>query len=54
VKMFAANALGRMRAVEAGPAIQALVSTTNPQDEDVTRSRPRRWCGWAIRAQAVN
>src|SRR5882762_24291 len=26
VKMFAANALGRMRAVEAGPAIQALVS----------------------------
>src|SRR6267143_1767767 len=36
VKTFAANALGRMRAVEAGPAIQALVSTTNPQDEDLT------------------
>jgi len=36
VRTFAANALGRMRAVEAGPAIQALVSTTDPQDEDLT------------------
>jgi len=35
VRMFAANALGRIGAVEAAPAVQALVSTTNPQDEDL-------------------
>src|SRR5438067_840625 len=36
VRMFAANALGRMRAVEAAPAVQSLISTTNAQDDDVT------------------
>ncbi len=35
VRMFAANALGRIRAVETAPAVQALVSTSNPQDEDL-------------------
>jgi HEAT repeat protein len=38
VRMFAANALGRMRAQEAAPAVQALVSTTNAQDADLTAS----------------
>src|SRR3989440_8120777 len=36
VRQFAANALGRLRAKEAAAPIQALVSTTNAQDEDVT------------------
>ena len=35
VRMFAASALGRIRAVETAPAVQALVSTANPQDEDL-------------------
>src|SRR2546421_4699662 len=35
VRMFAANALGRMRAMQAAAAVQALVATTNAQDEDV-------------------
>src|SRR6266481_5865869 len=52
VKMFAANALGRMRAVEAGPAIQALVSTTNPQDEDVTTLAAEALVWLGDRAQA--
>src|SRR5438067_9280922 len=52
VRMFAANALGRMRAVEAGPAIQALVSTTNPQDDDVTALAAEALVWLGDRAQA--
>jgi HEAT repeat protein len=36
VRQFAANALGRLRAGEAAAPIQALVSTKDAQDEDVT------------------
>src|SRR5437868_6579862 len=36
VRQFAANALGRMRAKEAADPIQALVSTRDKQDEDLT------------------
>src|SRR6202171_7279 len=47
VRMFAANALGRLRAVEAAPALQALVSTTNAQDEEVTTAAAQAlvWLG---------
>jgi len=36
VRMFAANALGRIRAPDTAAAVQAVVSTANPQDEDLT------------------
>jgi len=36
VRQFAANALGRLRAKDAAAPIQALVSTKDAQDEDVT------------------
>jgi HEAT repeat protein len=52
VRMFAANALGRMRAADAAPAIQALVSTTNPQDEDVTALAAEALVWLGDRAQA--
>jgi HEAT repeat protein len=35
VRMFAANALGKLRAAQAAPQIQALVSTANAQDEEL-------------------
>jgi HEAT repeat protein len=52
VRQFAANALGRLRAKEAAPAIQAMVSTKDLQDEDVTTfaSEALVWIG--DRAQA--
>ncbi len=36
VRMFAASALGRLRAVEAAPEVQALVSTTDEEDEGLS------------------
>ncbi|MCA1829153.1 MAG: HEAT repeat domain-containing protein, partial [Myxococcales bacterium] len=52
VRMFAANALGRLRAKEAAAPIEALVSTKDPQDEDLTNfaSEALVWIG--DRAQA--
>jgi HEAT repeat protein len=52
VRQFAANALGRLRAKEAAPAIQAMVSTKDLQDEEVTTfaSEALVWIG--DRAQA--
>lgn len=35
VRMFAANALGRLRAKEAAGPVQALISTRDPQDADL-------------------
>lgn len=52
VRMFAADALGRMRAVEAAPAVQALVSTINAQDEDVTTLAAQALIWLGDRAQA--
>jgi len=52
VRMFAANALGRMRATQAAPAVQALVSTTNAQDEDVTTFAAEALVWIGDRAQA--
>ena len=52
VRMFAANALGRMRAAQAAPAVQALVSTTNPQDEEVTTFAAEALVWIGDRAQA--
>src|SRR5437667_176977 len=52
VRMFAANALGRMRATQAAPAVQALVSTTNAQDEDVTTFAAEALIWIGDRAQA--
>ena len=52
VRMFAANALGRMRAAQAAPAVQALVSTANAQDEEVTVSAAEALVWMGDRAQA--
>jgi HEAT repeat protein len=52
VRMFAANALGRMRAAQAAPGVQALVSTTNPQDEEVTTFAAEALVWIGDRAQA--
>src|SRR6266478_5520396 len=52
VRMFAANALGRMRAAQAAPAVQALVSTASPQDEDVTAFASEALIWMGDRAQA--
>src|SRR5207244_2673207 len=52
VRMFAANALGRLRAKEAAAPIQALISTKDPQDGDLVNfaSEALVWIG--DRAQA--
>jgi HEAT repeat protein len=52
VRMFSANALGKLRAVQAAPQIQALVTTTSAQDEELTSfaSEALVWLG--DRAQA--
>jgi HEAT repeat protein len=52
VRMFAANALGRMRAAQAAPAVQSLVSTTNAQDEEVTTFAAEALVWIGDRAQA--
>jgi HEAT repeat protein len=52
VRMFAANALGRMRAAQAAPAVQSLVSTTNAQEEDVTTFAAEALVWMGDRAQA--
>ena len=52
VRMFAANALGRMRATQAAAAVQALVSTTNAQDEDVATFAAEALVWIGDRAQA--
>ena len=52
VRMFAANALGRIRAPETAPAVQALVSTANLQDEDVTALAAEALVWLGDRAQA--
>jgi len=52
VRMFAANALGRMRAAQAAPAVQALVSTASAQDEEVTTSAAEALVWMGDRAQA--
>lgn len=52
VRMFAANALGRMRAVQAAPAVQALVSTASAQDEEVTTFAAEALVWIGDRAQA--
>jgi HEAT repeat protein len=52
VKMFAANALGRMRAKEAAPQIQALVTTRDAQDEDLTAFSSEALVWMGDRAQA--
>src|SRR5205823_12648214 len=52
VRMFAANALGRLRAKDAAAPIQALVSTKDPQDDELVNfaSEALVWIG--DRAQA--
>src|SRR5467141_555918 len=52
VRMFAVNALGRMRAAQAAPAAQALVSTTSVPDEEVTASAAEALVWMGDRAQA--
>src|SRR4051812_1972538 len=52
VRMFAASALGRLRATEAAPAVQALVSTANAQDEQLTTSAAEALVWMGDRAQA--
>ncbi|MGZ6125089.1 MAG: HEAT repeat domain-containing protein, partial [Myxococcales bacterium] len=52
VRMFAANALGRMRATQAAPAVQALVTTANAQDEEVTTFAAEALVWIGDRAQA--
>jgi len=52
VRMFAANALGRMRAAQAAPAVQALVSTASAQDEEVTTTAAEALVWMGDRAQA--
>jgi len=52
VRMFAANALGRMRAAQAAPAVQALVSTANAQDEQLTTFAAEALVWIGDRAQA--
>jgi len=52
VRMFAVNALGRMRAAQAAPAAQALVSTTSLPDEEVTASAAEALVWMGDRAQA--
>jgi len=52
VRMFAANALGRMRAAQAAPAVQALVTTASQQDEDVTTFASEALVWMGDRAQA--
>jgi HEAT repeat protein len=52
VRMFAANALGRMRAAQAAPAVQALVSTSSAQDEEVTTFAAEALVWMGDRAQA--
>ena len=52
VRMFAANALGRMRAVQAAPAVQMLVSTGSAQDEEVTTFASEALVWMGDRAQA--
>src|SRR5256712_267742 len=52
VRMVAANALGRMRATQAAPAVQAVVSTANAQDEEVTTFAAEALVWIGDRAQA--
>ena len=52
VRMFAANALGRLRAKEAAEAVQALVSTKDAQDEDLTTFAAEALIWIGDRAQA--
>ena len=52
VRMFAANALGRMRSAQAAPAVQTLVSTASAQDEDLTTFAAEALVWIGDRAQA--
>ncbi|MGE5048414.1 MAG: HEAT repeat domain-containing protein, partial [Deltaproteobacteria bacterium] len=52
VRMFAANALGKLRAAQAAAQIQALVSTANPQDEELVNSAAEALVWLGDRAQA--
>jgi HEAT repeat protein len=52
VRMFAANALGKMRAKEAADAVQALVSTKDAQDEELTTFAAEALVWIGDRAQA--
>jgi HEAT repeat protein len=52
VRVFAANALGRMRVGQAAPALQALISTATAQDEAVTTSAAEALVWIGERAQA--
>ena len=52
VRMFAANALGRLRAQEAAAPIQALVSTKDEQDEQLTTFAAEALVWIGDRAQA--
>ncbi len=52
VRMFAASALGRMRAAQAAPAVQALVSTASAQDEQLTSLAAEALVWMGDRAQA--
>jgi HEAT repeat protein len=55
VRMFAANALGKLRAVQAAPQIQALVSTANAQDEEMVSSAAEAlvWLGDPAQAREL-
>jgi len=50
--MFAANALGRNARGAGAPAVQALVNTASPQDEDVTTFASEALIWMGDRAQA--
>ncbi len=52
VRMFAANALGRLRATQAAPQVQALVSTTSLPDEELTTFAAEALVWIGDRAQA--
>ncbi|HET9754663.1 MAG TPA: HEAT repeat domain-containing protein, partial [Myxococcales bacterium] len=52
VRMFSANALGKLRAAQAAPQIQALVSTSNPQDEELAGQAAEALVWLGDRAQA--
>lgn len=52
VRMFAASALGRLRAVDAAPQIQALVTTSDEDDESVSTAAAEALVWIGERSQA--
>ena len=52
VRMFSANALGKLRAAQAAPPIQGLVATANAQDEELVSFAAEALVWLGERAQA--